>query len=179
MRVRYCIYAIIDPRDDGIFYIGQTSSFAARKAQHVEGTDQLSGYLVKQMKLNGYVPLFTVLERTKTKAAALAGEIFWIEMFRTRGARLLNSQAVGGFVGRGKKREELSSGLDKMASSRMSSLEDIANGRSARERDAWTPLEIRRLIGMKTSKMSVEAMADALERTPQSIKSKLKYLRLT
>lgn len=174
----YCIYAIIDPRNDGIFYIGQTSNFAARKAQHMEGTDQLSGYVVQQMKLNGYVPLFTALERTKTKAEALAGEIFWIEMFRVRGAELLNSQAVGGFVGRARKRNELSSGLERMANARNVSLEDIANGRSPRARESWTPLEIRRLIGMKNSKMSIEAMADALERTPRNIRSKLKYLNL-
>ena len=64
----YVIYGMIDPRTDAVFYIGQSSDFAARKAAHLEGSDQLSGFAVKQMKLNGFVPLFVVLERVRTKA---------------------------------------------------------------------------------------------------------------
>lgn len=51
----YVIYGMIDPRTDAVFYIGQSSDFAARKAAHLEGSDQLSGFAVKQMKLNGLV----------------------------------------------------------------------------------------------------------------------------
>lgn len=74
----FVVYGIIDPRTDAIFYIGQSSDFVARKCAHLEGSDQLSGFVVKQVKLNGFLPLFVVLERVKTKAEALSAEIFWI-----------------------------------------------------------------------------------------------------
>jgi hypothetical protein len=87
---------MIDPRSDAVFYIGQSSDFVARKAADLEGSDQLSGFAVKQMKLNEFVPLFVVLERVRTKAEALSAEIFWIELMKARGAELLNAQGVGG-----------------------------------------------------------------------------------
>jgi len=178
--VSFCVYAIIDPRSDQIVYIGQTSRFAARKAEHAEGSDQLSGFVIRQMKLNGFVPLFVILETCRSEAQALSSEIFWIELCRARGIKLVNAQAVGGYAGRRAKRNELSAALDTMTRARTAAvpLRDIANGRSVRRGKAWTDIEVKRLKGMARSNMSLDAMADALERTPAEVKRKLRALDL-
>lgn len=177
----YCIYAIIDPRSDRIFYLGQTSDFAARRRDHVEGSDQLSGFLARQMAVNGFVPLFVVLEERKTKAEALRAEIFWIELLLSRGASLLNVQGVGGYVARAEKRAQLADGLEGMllarAAGQMAStdnLETVANGRSLRAGTPWSGKEMRRLAGMRKAKMTVNAMADALDRPPHEIRQALR-----
>lgn len=158
-RRAFCVYVLIDPRSDDIVYVGHTGNLAERRAQHLAGTDQLSGLLVQQMKLNGFVPLVAVLERCRTLTQALSSEIFWIEMFRARGAKLLNGQVVGGAVARKRRRGALEASL-----SRMAALKDIANGRPAHGFSPWTPRDEARLAGMRKAGMSIEAMADALER---------------
>ncbi len=182
----FVVYGIIDPRTDAIFYIGQSSDFVARKCAHLEGSDQLSGFVVKQVKLNGFLPLFVVLERVKTKAEALSAEIFWIELMKARGAALLNAQGVGGYVERDRVRESLAGQLGVMKRAKSAgesgdrgvSLEDIANGRSVRTREDWTAHELSRLKGMTKARMNVSAIADALERAPSEIRRKCKVLGL-
>jgi predicted GIY-YIG superfamily endonuclease len=177
--VTYCVYAIIDPRSDQIVYIGQTSRFEARKAEHTGGTDQLSGLVIRQLKLNGFVPLFVILETCRSEAQSLSSEIFWIELCRARGIKLLNAQAVGGYAGRRAKGNALSAALDVMSKAKHGAvpLRDIANGCSVRRGRDWSAVEIKRLKGMVRSKMSIEAMADALERTPSEVRRKSKTLR--
>ena len=177
---------MIDPRSDAVFYIGQSSDFAARKAAHLEGSDQLSGCAVKLMRLNGFVPLFVILERMATKAEALSAEIFWIEIMKARGAELLNAQGVGGYVERGRLRRKFSVALAAMMAVKADSggertvatLEDIANGRSVRTREDWSYREVRRLKGMVRARMNALAIADALERAPAEIERKCRELRL-
>lgn len=174
----FCVYAIIDPRSDQIVYIGQTARFQARKSEHIDGTDQLSGFVIRQMKLNGFVPLFVILETCRSEAQSLSSEIFWIELCRARSIKLLNAQAVGGYAGRRAKRNELSAALDQMehVKKQKPSLRDIANGRSVRQGRDWTGTDIKRLKGMRRSKMTIDAMADALERTPAEIRRQIKRL---
>ena len=61
-------------------FLGRVTSgnhliFLARKAAHLEGRDQPSGFAIKQMKLNGFVPLFVVLERVETRDEALGRDL--------------------------------------------------------------------------------------------------------
>lgn len=177
----YCIYAIIDPRSDRIFYLGQTADFDARRRQHIEGSDQLSGFVIRQMAVNGFVPLFAVLEQRKTKTEALAAEIFWIELLLSRGASLLNAQGVGGYAARAEKRAQLADELDGMLLARAEGvassddqLETIANGRSLRAGAPWSAKELRRLSGMRKANMPINAMADALDRPPHEIQRLLR-----
>lgn len=175
---------MIDPRSDRVVYVGQTSNFEARKARHIEGTDQLSGLVVRQIKLNGFVPIFIKLEECRTEAQSLSSEIFWIELFRARGIKLTNAQSLGGYRGRQAERNRLSATLDDMAQSKADTnprgrgekpnLRDIANGRSLRRGKAWTATELKRLKGMLKSKMSIDAIADALERTPSEVRRRIK-----
>ncbi len=166
--MNFVVYALVDPRTDAVFYVGHTGNHADRKAQHLAGTDQMSGLFVQQMLLNGYVPIFAVLERCEMLTQALASEIFWIEVFRTRGAKLLNGQVVGGAVAKKQKRRDLTVTRDQMAR-----LKDIANGRPANGFKSWTIRDKARLAGMRKAKMSREAMADALERPLPDIERQL------
>ncbi len=173
--MKHCVYALIDPRSDGIFYIGQTSDLARRRAEHLEGTDQLSGLVVRQIRLAGFLPLIVVLERCASMNAALMAEIFWIELMRSRGMALLNAQVVGGAVERRTARSELNSALAAMAGEKSDApdLARIANAHPLRAGAAWSTAERRRLAGMRKANMSAAAMADALERLPGEIHREL------
>lgn len=173
--MKHCVYAIIDPRSDEIFYIGQTSDLARRRTEHLEGTDQLSGLRVRQIRLAGFLPLTVILERCASMDAALMAEIFWIELARTRGMVLLNAQVVGGAVARKRARSELEGTLAAMSEEKSDApdLARVANGRPRRTGESWTATERRRLAGMVRSGMSPEAMADVLQRLPGGIKRQL------
>lgn len=174
--MRHCVYALIDPRSDEIFYIGQTSDLGRRRAEHLDGTDQLSGVKVRQIKLAGFLPLVAVLERAKTIDAILAAEIFWIELARSRGMKLLNAQAVGGYVTRKQTRNTLERDLADMAdlkAATITHLKSVANARPSRI-TSWSPKDLRRLAGMRHAGMSAEAMADALGRSLADVRRQLR-----
>ena len=88
----HIVYAIIDPRDSQIFYIGRTSNFDKRKRQHIETGHGFSGPHIAKITGSGVVPLFAILEHCPTQARALAAETYWIEVCRSRGLPLLNKE---------------------------------------------------------------------------------------
>lgn len=122
----WCVYGIIDPRTNALFYIGQTGAFARRKSEHLEGTDQISGLVIRQIIEAGFLPHFVGLERHDTEETALRAEIFWIELLLSRGIELVNAQAFDGFLDRQSKRR---SETQKLAD--MQQLRALANGRTA------------------------------------------------
>jgi len=176
--VSYSIYAIVDPRSREIFYIGRTDSPERRFAEHIEGTHQLSGIVVQQIKEAGFLPHFIVLERCESLGHTCMAEIFWIETLQSRGAKLTNAQATGGYVGRAKERKRMTAELDAMRDAKRPSriLNDLSNGRPVRSYKPWTKLDVARLKGMKQKKCSPEYMADKLERSLTEINEKLKSL---
>jgi predicted GIY-YIG superfamily endonuclease len=173
--VSHCVYAIVDPRTDRIFYVGQTRNLVRRRAEHLEGTDTLSGLQVRQIKENGFVPLFVRLEDCPDETAALMAEIFWIELMKARGAALSNAQAFAGYVARGRERGKRTRDL---ATMQRAKLEAIADGKPARETQEWTTRDVARLTGMVKSGMDVPSMADALQRSVGAVSRKLRVLRL-
>lgn len=193
--MRYCVYGLIDPRDGSIFYVGQTSDWLERRAQHQAGTDQLSGLKVRELRLAGFMPQVVVFERCRNETASLSAEVFWIEMLMGRGAKLLNAQATGGYEGRARTRGRLSRALAFLAAATGQSsgfltpamldrstdrkpatkrLRNIANGRPAKAYRPWTGRDEARLKGMIKAGMSAAAIADALERTMTEIEAKLR-----
>lgn len=171
----HCVYAIVDPRSDRIFYVGQTRDLARRRAEHLAGTDSLSGLVVRQIRENGFVPLVVRLEDCADETAALMAEIFWIELMKARGIELANAQAFGGYVERGRARRNSRRDLSTMQAARIAA---IANGKPARDTAPWTERDIARLKGMVASGMELAAIADALARSPGSIARKARLLRL-
>lgn len=85
-----CIYALVDPRDHTIFYVGQTRDLDARKHTHFAGGHSVSGEKIKVIRRNGLVPLVTVLEADVPAQMLLMAEQFWIGLLRRRGSPLLN-----------------------------------------------------------------------------------------
>ena len=175
--MEFCIYAIIDPRSDQVFYIGETGDFAKRKRQHLKGTDQISGLIVKQIKQNGFVPLFTVLERHDNEETALRAEIFWIETMLARGMELVNSQAFSGYQERRAKRSKETATLNTMKT-----LRKVANGRKSKRTrprpdpvacDGWSPSETKRLAGMQKNGIEMAGMMKMLGRGADEIRAKL------
>jgi len=176
--MKFCIYAMIDPRNKEIFYIGRTNDIGRRCAEHFEGTHQLSGLTVRQIKEAGFLPHVAVLEHCKTLDQACMSEIFWLECMKARGAKLTNAQGFSGYVERSKERARQSRQLDDMRRTKSLSqtLQDVSNGVPARAGAEWTKRDLARLKGMRRSNFSPEFMADALERPLSDIKAKLKSI---
>lgn len=85
-----CIYALIDPRDHCIFYVGQTRDLDARKRTHFAGGHSLSGAKIKVLRSNGLLPLVVVLQADLPPQRLGLAEAFWIDLLRQRGGELLN-----------------------------------------------------------------------------------------
>ncbi|MBS4046239.1 MAG: hypothetical protein KG075_07850 [Alphaproteobacteria bacterium] len=85
-----CIYALVDPRDHNIFYVGQTRDLDARKRTHFAGGHSLSGAKIKILRSNGLLPLVVVLQGDLPLRRLSLAEAFWIDLLRQRGGELLN-----------------------------------------------------------------------------------------
>lgn len=178
----WLVYGIIDPRSDALFYIGQTRCFARRRSEHLEGTDQISGLVIRQIQEAGFLPHFLVLERHDNEETALRAEIYWIETLLARGIELTNAQAFEGFNDRKNKRR-----TEQKKLSDMQRLRSVANGRTSKrtatkrtapakkptDKALWQPAEIKRLKGMQSAGMSVSGMVKLLGRPEKEIRAKL------
>lgn len=169
--VSFCIYGIFDPRDDQVFYVGHTSCFALRKAQHLEGGDTLSGLRIRQIAEVGAVPAFVKLQTCPDERAALMAEVFWIELFMSRGAGLTNSQAFEGYEARAEEKRRLREGLG--AGTRMEPLVLVANGRPLREGRRWSRKEDQMMRRLKREGKSDLEIADQLGRSVGAIEARL------
>ena len=173
----FSIYAIINPIDNKPFYVGETNSFELRKKQHLKGTDQISGLVIRQIKANGFVPLFVILEEHDDEETALRAEIFWIETLLARGVELVNSQAFTGWAERKSKR-----GAETRKADQMEQLRKVANGRRAKrtrprpdpvDADGWSEQETKRLLGMQKNGIGLGGMAKMLGRPAKEVRDKL------
>jgi len=178
--VIYCIYAIVDPRSHEVFYIGETGNFERRRETHLAGSDQLSGLMIRQISENGFVPHFVVLETCPSEEAALMAEIAWIEFFKSRGAKLSNSQAFNGHADRTAERRARTKALEGMQRAKYGGkkLRHVANGRTfeTSPRRRWSKRELARLKGMKEAGMAPEKMANLLGRSVGAVKARLAKL---
>ena len=77
-----CIYALIDPRDHNIFYVGQTRDLDSRKRSHFAGGHSISGAKIKVLRSNGLLPLVVVLETDLPSRRLSMAESFWIALLR-------------------------------------------------------------------------------------------------
>lgn len=96
MASNYLIYALIDPRDNTVFYIGKTRRKArARLDEHLLDFD---GVTPKQLRIReiydsevGEPDVVVLEDNIATDKAAFTREIFWIELFSMVGANLTNA----------------------------------------------------------------------------------------
>lgn len=91
----YKIYALIDPRDMQIFYVGRTKQSAeTRLRQHLEeeNSHTLKQKRIKEIEDCSLCPGIVVLEpKIKDEKLAFIKEVFWIEQLQKVGADLTNA----------------------------------------------------------------------------------------
>ena len=92
------IYALIDPRDQSVRYVGKTrQSLKGRLNGHVHDyhrkNNPCANWLKKLIRM-GMSPIISLLEEVPTEIWQEA-EQFWIAYFRSIGARLTNSTSGG------------------------------------------------------------------------------------
>jgi hypothetical protein len=167
----FVVYGIADPISGRVFYVGQSSSLKRRCRQHgEEGADTVCALMVQDIRAAGQEPVFLVLEECATRRRALMAEVFWIDLFLSRGTALANAQAFDGYAARARRKHELAGAQDE---GRIG-LEALANGRPLREGRRWSRKEeamMRRLLREGHSRLEV---ADRLERSVGAIEERMR-----
>ncbi|HEU5198353.1 MAG TPA: GIY-YIG nuclease family protein [Ktedonobacterales bacterium] len=92
---QYVIYALIDPTDHRICYVGQTRNPRLRLLNHLSKKHHRGekGAWLRSLEEKGHQPFMQILERVTDKETALAREQVWICRFLERGMPLINSEA--------------------------------------------------------------------------------------
>ena len=95
-KTLYTIYMLVDPRDHRPFYIGQTQYLDLRYYKdhlHPSPDDKSDrAKKIREILSDRKKPVLVVLERTTRKVSALIREMFWIELFKSRGMKLKNQE---------------------------------------------------------------------------------------
>ncbi|SRR6266496_5858610 len=88
----YTIYALIDPRDSSIRYIGITDNPDQRLKEHLRGRggNPPKGNCVYELRQLGLVPIMHLLETGLSLPAALERESFLIQHYLNSGNALVN-----------------------------------------------------------------------------------------
>lgn len=89
----FCIYALTDPRDDRVFYVGQTDSAERREGEHQfnHSMGNKEKYLlVLEIKNAGLKLIFTVVEDGLDFMEINKREKWWVNHFTMQGHKLLN-----------------------------------------------------------------------------------------
>ena len=94
-RRNFKIYALIDPLDFSVFYVGRTSQKpGTRLNKHIQdsGNQTPKGKKIKKIEEEWGTPSLVVLEQNIfSEKEAFIREVFWIEMFNKCGAALTNA----------------------------------------------------------------------------------------
>lgn len=93
------IYALRDPRDGRVFYVGKTCNLTVRFADHCSGgrreKNPMRRRMILKLRDEGFKPMLHILEKCEGNIWQQR-EIFWIAEYRRRGYELCNSH-IGGF----------------------------------------------------------------------------------
>lgn len=82
----WVVFAIVDPTDHRVFYIGTVHGARAyRMGEHPRVDDRL-----RALRQAGAAPIFVVLEEMQGGEAAERAQVFWVDVLLMRGNRLLN-----------------------------------------------------------------------------------------
>lgn len=92
----YTIYALIDPRDNAVRYIGLTYDVYARMRQHsrCEGNNAIKNAWIQELRREQIMFYMHSIEKVKTFEQALEREQYWIQHYLQRGANLTNIASV-------------------------------------------------------------------------------------
>ena len=92
MRNRtFSIYALIDPRDNGVRYVGLTEYPDERLKQHIQRDGNIpKRQWITELSQLGLSPLMQTIEIVQTLSAAFEREGHWIHHYIHAGAKLVN-----------------------------------------------------------------------------------------
>ncbi len=92
MRDRtYTIYALTDPRDNGVRYIGITVNPDERLKQHIWGDMNIrKREWIHELNRSGLAPIMYTIETAETEGEALEREAHWIQHYLSKGVKLVN-----------------------------------------------------------------------------------------
>ena len=90
----YFVYALIDPRDNAIKYIGITNNLAVRFRQHLQGeySNPEKNDWIRELKVINLQPAINSLETVDSEEQARQQEKYWIQFYLDAGQPLLNMQ---------------------------------------------------------------------------------------
>ena len=86
----YCVYGLVDPRDQNIYYVGLTSNPRQRLSNHKTSR---SGW-ISDLRTSGLVPHMIMLESGLSLYAAQSQEEHWIRHYYSLGMPLTNKMGV-------------------------------------------------------------------------------------
>jgi AcrR family transcriptional regulator len=92
---QHIIYALVDPTDGLVHYVGQTNQPKRRLTNHLGTQHYRRGAKVEWVRLldqKGQKPLMQVLERVSSKRMALVKEREWIQHFQEQGMPIVNAK---------------------------------------------------------------------------------------
>jgi hypothetical protein len=92
----YSIYALTDPRDNQVRYIGMSINPEQRYKEHLslnEYTPAKEDWLIDLLSL-GMKPIMTIIDHADSKPDALVLEAYWMLHYHLAGSSLLNGEIV-------------------------------------------------------------------------------------
>jgi len=101
----YTIYALVDPRDQSVRYIGVTYDVFQRMRQHsrCEGNNKAKNAWVEELQRIQQMFIMRSLEQVDAMDEALIRESYWIQRYLREGANLFNIAGIAESFDRPKK----------------------------------------------------------------------------
>lgn len=92
----HVIYALVDPRDNAVCYVGMTSDIRKRFIAHVKCLEdnKLKNMWVDELLAFGMLPICKTLETVYTLNEAREREIYWIRHYEDLKMPLTNTESV-------------------------------------------------------------------------------------
>ena len=86
------VYALLDPRDQSIRYIGMSRQPEKRLREHMKDTNHKQKHAwLKELKAQGLEPIVKIVEKAgKDRKQAFSRETYWIHHYLEQGALLFN-----------------------------------------------------------------------------------------
>lgn len=93
----YVIYALGDPRDNKVRYVGMTSNIRSRFIEHIKclGNNKLKNIWIDELISLGMLPFCQTLETVYTINEARDCEAYWIKHYERLKMLLTNLEGVG------------------------------------------------------------------------------------
>jgi hypothetical protein len=94
LLARWFIYALIDPRDNAVRYVGQTNEPSNRFSQHITAKPEINlakHQWIQELIAQGLEPRFEILECINVSPAVVdEREFYWIQHFQANNIKLTN-----------------------------------------------------------------------------------------